>query len=286
MPIRKTVVLSLVLIALSAIQSGLASDQPRTWTAHLEFDPEIRVGFHQNQSCSISPLGVKIIGVDLGGCPKLEDFMVDAVLHEIREGIVGPGFEIQTAEVHCRAQCNDTKFLLVLLGSGYSPYKNISGHGYVMSGTGIESLASPVMSMTESYWGAHAVQFLVENGKVVRVAIVHQDRLSNSLLSLLAMNGQKISSRNIRRFYLTENGDRVYAISVSEVPCIDRDMCPKWSKLLAVVEHSASDKILDSRVLNLGAQDSEEKALYGPLTEEFEELTQRTDPVPLKWIYP
>jgi hypothetical protein len=231
-------------------------------------------------------LGVKVIGVDLGGCPRLEDYMVDAVLHEIGEGIVGPGFEIQTAEVHCRAQNNGTKFLLVLLGSGYSPYKNISGHGYEMSGTGIESLTSPTMSIRESFWGGHAVQFLVDSGTVVRVAMAHQDGLGDSLLNLWGMNGEKISSRNIREFFLASSGSRIYAISVSEVPCVGRDECPKWSKLLAVVEHSASDRILDSRVVNPGVQESEVKALGQPLMEEFEELTQRADPVPLKWIYP
>jgi hypothetical protein len=55
---------------------------------------------------------------------------------------------------------------------------------------------------------------------------------------------------------------------------------------LAVVEHSASDRILDSRVVNPGVQESEVKALGRPLMEEFEELTQRADPVPLKWIFP
>jgi hypothetical protein len=246
----------------------------------------MRVGNSQNQSSSISPLGVKVIGVDLGGCPKLEDFMVDTVLHEIREGIVGPGFEIQTAEVHCRAQDNGSKFLLVLLGSGYSPYKNIAGHGYVMSGAGIESLASPTMSIRESFWGGHAVQFLVDNGMVVRVAMAHQDRLGKPLLNLWRLNGEKISSLNIREFFLASNESRIYAISVSEVPCVDRDECPKWSRLLAVVEHSATDKILDSRVVSPGVQESEVKALGRPLMEEFEELTQRADPVPLKWIFP
>jgi hypothetical protein len=174
--------------------------------------------------------------------------------------------------------------VLVLLGSGYSPYKNISGHGYVKSGSGVESLASPVMSLRESFWGGHAVEFLVDKGKVVRVAMVYQDRLGNSLLNLWGMNSQKISSRQIRRFFLGSSGSRIYAISVSEVPCIDRERCPKWSRLLAVVEHSECDAILDSRVLNHGVRDSEEKALVEPLLEEFEDLTKRASPVPQRWI--
>jgi hypothetical protein len=264
----KTLQWFFVVVASLVATSGVDAQDASTWETTIPFDPGIRVGNPNPEDlpARISPNGVKVTGVDHGGCQHVAQFMENAALREIEIGYPRGGIQIDVADVHCVSQADGTWYIAVILGSHRGFSQDLLGRSYVTSDPSADWAGPAEMEIREYTCGRRAVEFLMEEGIVNHVAILAEDRYGIEFMSLWPSE----FSNSYTDFAIIRQERRIVALTLSVRPCRPFLECERNTEILAIVEHGSQSKLVESEFVPLGTRKPEIKA-----REDLSDLSER-----------